>query len=87
MGEIILFDLHQTDTVPVDGPLTPADIDLLVSSLPQRVDGRIARAKGVFDTVDGAQVLVQMVGTRYEVTELLPSERQETTDLVVISLR
>ncbi|MEP1126600.1 MAG: GTP-binding protein [Ilumatobacter sp.] len=80
-----LFDLHQIDTIPVDGPLDRAGIDALIDSLPLHVGGRIARAKGVIDTPDGP-VLVQVVGNRRDVTRLLPPEFQAPTDLVVISL-
>ncbi len=80
-----LFDLHDVNTVPVDGPLDQAGIDALIDSLPRHIGGHIARAKGVIDTPDGL-VLVQVVGTRRDVTKLLPSEFQEPTDLVVISI-
>ncbi|WP_420453015.1 CobW family GTP-binding protein [Ilumatobacter sp.] len=80
-----LFDLHETSTIPVDGPLDRAGIDALLDEVPRHVGGRIARAKGVIDTPDGL-VLVQVVGPRREVTALLPSEHQAPTDLVVISL-
>lgn len=80
-----LFDLHEVNTLPVDGPLDRAGIDALIDSLPRHVSGRIARAKGVIDTPDGL-VLVQVVGARREVTPLLANEVQSPTDLVVISL-
>ncbi len=80
-----LFDLHETNTIPIDGPLDPVDIDALLDSLPRHIGGRIVRAKGVVETADGL-VLVQVVGNRREVTALLPSESQRPTDLVVISL-
>jgi G3E family GTPase len=80
-----LFDLHETNTIAVDGPLDRAGIDSLLDSLPQHIGGHIARAKGVIDTPDGL-ALVQIVGTRREVTLLLPHEHQHPTDLVVISI-
>ncbi|MFT6293579.1 MAG: G3E family GTPase [Ilumatobacter sp.] len=80
-----LFDLHETNMIPVDGPLDAAGIDQLLDSLPHHIGGCIARAKGVIDTPDGL-VLVQVVGHRREVTPLLPNESQEPTDLVVISI-
>jgi G3E family GTPase len=80
-----LFDLHEVNTIPVDGSLDRAAIDALVDSLPRHIGGHIARAKGVIDTPDGL-VLVQVVGPRREVTKLLPSELQEPTGLVVISI-
>jgi len=80
-----LFDLHEVSTVAVDGPLDRAQIEALLDSLPRHISGHIARAKGVIDTHDGL-VLVQMVGSRREVTPLLPGEVQDPTDLVVISV-
>jgi len=80
-----LFDLHETNTVPVTGIHTRADIDALLDSLPRHIGGRIMRAKGVVDTPDGL-VLVHVVGTRREITPLLPAEIQSPTDLVVISV-
>jgi G3E family GTPase len=80
-----LFDLHETHTIPVNGPLDRAEIEVLLDTLADHVGGRIARAKGVIDTPDG-QVLIQVVGTRREITPLFASEHQPPTDLVVISL-
>lgn len=80
-----LFDLHDTNTIPVEGPLDRAGIDALLDSIPRHIGGYIARAKGVVDTPEG-QVLVQVVGQRREITPLLPSEFQDPTDLVVISV-
>jgi G3E family GTPase len=80
-----LFDLHETNTVPIVGSLDRAGIDVLLDSLPRHIGGRIARAKGVVESPDGL-VLVQVVGNRREITKLLPSEIQAPTDLVVISI-
>lgn len=80
-----LFDLHEINTIPVDGPLDVEGIDALLDELPRHVGGQIARAKGVIDTGDGI-VLVQVVGSRREITALLPNEIQLPTDLVVISV-
>jgi G3E family GTPase len=80
-----LFDLHETNTIPVDGPLDRGEIDALLDALPIHIGGSIARAKGVIESPDGL-VLVQVVGTRREVTPLLPHEHQDPTNLVVISL-
>ncbi|WP_051062295.1 CobW family GTP-binding protein [Ilumatobacter nonamiensis] len=80
-----LFDLHEVNSVPVDGPLDRAGIEALLDSLPRHIGGHIARAKGVIQTPDGP-VLVQVVGQRREVTPLLPREFQDPTDLVVISV-
>lgn len=84
-----LFDLHQTHTVSIDGPLSRGGIDTLVANLPERFPGRrIARAKGVIDLADqgGEQALIQVVGSRSRVTPLFDSERQRSTDLVVITV-
>jgi G3E family GTPase len=87
-----LFDLHETQTVPVDGPLTRDDLDAVIAGLPARFPDRtIARAKGVIDLTDdhddyGEQVLVQVVGARAELTPLFDNERQRPTDLVVITV-
>lgn len=80
-----LFDLHEVNTVPIDGPLDRPGIDLLLDTLTRHIGGRIVRAKGVVATPDGL-VLVQVVGTRREITPLLPNEIQDPTDLVVISI-
>lgn len=81
-----LFDLHQVDTIPVEGPLDQDGIDELVASLPRHIGGSIARAKGVIAT-PGGPVLLQLVGQRVELTPLLPNEVEQPTDLVVISVR
>lgn len=82
-----LFDLHQTDMVPVDGTLDRRGIEAFLDQLPRHIGGRIVRAKGVVATPDDERLLVQVVGTRREISPLLASERQDPTDLVVISLR
>lgn len=85
-----LFDLHQTHSVAIGEPLTRSEVDELVAGLPDRFGGRaVARAKGVVDLVDGDRVdrvLLQMVGSRREITPLLPNERRQRTDLVVITV-
>ena len=84
-----LFDLHQTHTVEIDGPQTGETIEALVAALPDRFPGRtIARAKAVVELADeGGQVLIQVVGTRHEVTPLFANERRrDPTDLVVITV-
>lgn len=84
-----LFDLHQTHTVAVDGPMTADALDRFITGLPERFPGRtIARAKGVIDLTDDRpeQVLVQVVGSRSVVTPLFDNERQRSTDLVVITV-
>ncbi|TDT17953.1 G3E family GTPase [Ilumatobacter fluminis] len=85
-----LFDLHQTHSVPIDGPMTRTAVDDLVASLPDRFDGRtIARAKAIIELVDGdttRPALVQKVGPRWEVTDLFANEPSQPTDLVVITV-
>lgn len=81
-----LFDLHHTDTIAVDGPLDEAGVHRLLDDLGERTGGRIVRAKGVVDTSDGRHLLVQLVGQRREITELLSNEIQAPTDLVVITV-
>ncbi len=84
-----LFDLHQTHTVGIDEPLSRNEIEALVLDLPERFPGRtVARAKGVIDLRDDAtgQALIQVVGSRLEVTPLFENERQRATDLVVITV-
>ncbi len=80
-----LFDLHEVNTIPVEGPLDRVGIHTLLDSLPRHVGGHIARAKGVIESPDGL-LLVQVVGHRREITPLLPHEFQDPTDLVVISI-
>ncbi|MEM7325690.1 MAG: GTP-binding protein [Actinomycetota bacterium] len=84
-----LFDLHQTQTLPIDGPLTRDALDAVIADLPKSYPGRtVARAKGVIELIDDdhGQVLVQVVGSRAEITPLFESEHQQTTDLVVITV-
>lgn len=81
-----LFDLHQTDMVTIGGPLDRDQVDVFLDELPRHIGGQIVRAKGVVATPDDDRLLVQVVGTRREISQLLPSERQDPTDLVVISL-
>lgn len=85
-----LFDLHQTHTVPLRGPIARADLEVLISDLPTSFDGRtVVRAKGIVELVDdGASrtALVQLVGSRLAVTPLLANEQQRPTDLVVITV-
>ena len=85
-----LFDLHQTHSVSLTGPMSQAEVEALVDDLPGRFDGRaIARAKAIIELVDGGTIrpaLLQVVGSRWEVTELFANERRQPTDLVVITV-
>ncbi|WP_426573139.1 CobW family GTP-binding protein [Aquihabitans sp. McL0605] len=85
-----LFDLHETHALPLRGEMTRVDIEALVADLPQRFHGRtVARAKGIVELVDGGTprlALVQLVGSRLEITPLFDNEHQRPTDLVVITV-
>lgn len=82
-----LFDLHITHLIPINGPLLRSELDELLAALPERFIGeRIARAKAVVEVESGELVLAQVVGNRVEVSELFDTERQPTTDLVVITI-
>lgn len=85
-----LFDLHETHTVAIEGPLRRDDLDAIVAELPARFAGRnVARAKGVIELIDGDRIrptLVQVVGSRCDVTPLFSNETQRPTDLVVITV-
>ena len=81
-----LFDLHRTTTIPIVGPLDDDGIERLVASLPDEVDGTIARAKGIVESPEGDRRLVQVVGRRCEIIRLFPSEDQPPTDLIVITV-
>jgi G3E family GTPase len=85
-----LFDLHRTQLVAPPVTLTLAGLhawlDELPCQLPNYPHGRVARAKGIVATTDAGLVLVQIVGSRREVTPVPEPERQPSTDLVVITL-
>ena len=82
-----LFDLHQTHTVGIPGPMLHIEIEELLDTLDDRFPGRhIARAKGVIETEGGELVLIQVVGSRRDVTPLFETEHQAPTDLVVITV-
>ena len=85
-----LFDLHQTHSVPLPGPMTRADVAECVAILPSQFEGRtVARAKAVVELVEGdttRPALVQVVGSRWEITDLFVNERTRPTDLVVITV-
>jgi G3E family GTPase len=82
-----LFDSHRTDTVafPVVG--TSDELQRWLAELGANLDGQLVRAKGIADTTDTGLVLVQIVGTRCEVTALPAAEHQPPTDLVIITLK
>ncbi len=77
-----LFDSHETSTIALPDPVTPAELDVILDGL----DPGVVRAKGVARTPDGSRLLIQVVGRRREVTDLPEAEDQAPTDLVVISI-
>ncbi len=84
-----LFDLHETQTVAIDGPLTRHALEALIVQLPKQFPGRtIARAKGVIALVEESfpLALVQVVGRRTTITPLFDNELQLSTDLIVITV-
>lgn len=77
-----LFDVHQVETRVLPPDLDRRGLDTLLDALP----ANMVRAKGVVELGDGTLWLVQVVGTRCQVTPLPEAERQAPTDLVVISV-
>ncbi|MCP3857715.1 MAG: hypothetical protein GY745_17955 [Actinomycetia bacterium] len=75
-----LFDVHRVEATPMPVGLDRAGLDRLLDELPTGV----VRAKGVVALADGTRWIVQVVGSRRQVTPLPESEMQEPTELVVI---
>ncbi|MEZ5378422.1 MAG: GTP-binding protein [Acidimicrobiales bacterium] len=75
-----LFDAHRTEIVPLPHPIERPALEELLAGLPADT----LRAKGIAETTSGEQLVIQVVGRRRSVVPLLPSERSEPTDLVVI---
>ena len=91
IAEATLFDAHEVRRFDVAavGSLDElhAAIDDILSDVEDQPSlGTVVRAKGVVATVDERLWLVQIVGTRREVTPMLLSEWQAPTGLVVITL-
>lgn len=82
-----LFDAHETRTIPVPCGTTSDDLKQWLHELPNSLPALLVRAKGLVDTIDLGLVLVQIVGSRCEVTAVPIPDRQPPTDLVIISLR
>ena len=82
-----LFDAHETRTVKVPWGITSTDLSVWVQHLQDHLADRIVRAKGFVNTVDHGLLMVQVVGSRCEISEVPRPELQEPTDLVVITLR
>ncbi|NND75325.1 MAG: GTP-binding protein [Ilumatobacter sp.] len=81
-----LFDAHDVRMVPLPGDLRLHDVAAAVDDALARFDG-VVRAKGVVTPTDGPPQLIQVVGTRREITPLPEAEQQPATALTVISLR
>ena len=79
---ISLFDVHETTLLPMSNPIDEAAISKLLDGL----DDSVVRAKGIARTSDGRHLIIQVVGRRRNIAELLVPEQQEPTDLVVISM-
>jgi G3E family GTPase len=71
--EPTLFDPHKTSLVPLPVPIDRADIEALLDGL----GSSVVRAKGIALNAEGRLLLIQVVGSRREITR--------PTDLVVIS--
>jgi G3E family GTPase len=81
-----LFDAHSVAVRQVPTGLTRTKLLAWLAQLPTTIEGQLVRAKGIVDTADAGQVLVQVVGKRTEVTPVPQAERQPATDLVVITI-
>ena len=91
VADSTLFDAHEVrrvDIAPVDSvDEMHAAIDTALSEIEHLGVGTVVRAKGVIATNDDTLWLVQLVGSRREVTPLLLSEWQAPTGLIVITMR
>jgi G3E family GTPase len=81
-----LFDAHDVRMVAPAHPLTCAELEAWLRDLAGGVEGQLVRAKGIIATTDAGLMLVQIVGSRHELTSVPKPERQAATNLVVISL-
>jgi G3E family GTPase len=82
----MLFDAHQVRHIAPPESLSLAALEDWLDSIPSGVPEQIVRAKGIFATSDAGLVLVQIVGSRREITPVPEPERESPTELVVISL-
>jgi G3E family GTPase len=82
-----LFDAHETTVVVAPIGLSHTDLLAWLPTLSTQVAGQLVRVKGIVETTDRGLMLVQVVGSRCEVTALPEPERQPPTDLIAISLR
>jgi G3E family GTPase len=81
-----LFDAHQVRSISSPQSLSLSQLEEWLDALAQEMPGRIVRAKGIFATTDAGLVLVQVVGSRREITSVPEPEHEPPTDLVVITL-
>lgn len=81
-----LFDAHRVTTVAPPAGATLSELDAWLDALTRHAPERVVRVKGFVDTADAGLVLVQVVGSRRELTTIPEPERQPATALVVISL-
>ncbi len=82
-----LFDAHQVHHVSLPQSLNLSQLEHWLDAELGATTDQIVRAKGIFATTDAGLVLVQIVGSRREITPVPEPEREPPTDLVVISLR
>lgn len=76
-----LFDQHATTIHPIPGSMRKADLEVMLSELPENV----VRAKGIVQIETGELVVAQVVGRRRSIDLLPMAESTEPTDLVVIT--
>ncbi len=81
-----LFDAHEATVISAPMNVSCAELEAWVRQLQQAADQPIVRAKGMVATTDAGLVLVQVVGRRIELSAVPLSERQQPTDLVMVSL-
>jgi len=77
-----LFDPHVTSTVRLADPISRAELDEVIASLPADT----TRAKGVARHVDGSCSVIHVVGSRVVIEALPDAEHQDPTDLIVIGV-
>jgi G3E family GTPase len=81
-----LFDAHQVRHISPPESLSLKELNDWLDSIASGAPEQIVRAKGIFATTDAGLVLVQVVGSRREITPVPEPEHEPPTDLVVITL-
>jgi G3E family GTPase len=81
-----LFDAHSCRLVPFPNTMSCHELEEWLRELSDGHNGLLVRAKGIAQSSDRGPVLVQIVGSRIEVSALPESEQKSVTDLVVILL-